>query len=430
MPVRWCVHLERVHERACCSVESVPESRFGRHGVSAYFGLAVTKNVTSVIVTTRAPSSLLREFIQVSLHRRLLLGLTLYTIPGCKTHVTLVSMPKKHQHRRQHRTTQTPIQGSHNDTDYDFFDDYTELSDLPRGAYELGSVHVAVHTLDAEFDLLGPAAVSTSEAASYSPSLPAELWREIFLLITEPDDRTTTLRLSSVCSYWRSIVMEESRLFSFANWDDWPSWLLKDWCSRSHGHPLTIILSPSALRRLCTRRHSVQTDIGVVLFSMRSAWTFLHLDLSECVEPHELRKINEFLVAASPLNHLLSLSVVPGSSVPSRRHWFDILKMEPFRAPRLFSLMLLVQQTTIGGVAQLSIPSLRCLGVCGDVGSVRLDQFFASAYFPNLTMLMLHNNALTFAVNESLLMSMVRRVSFGTTCIHNEVGYRRAVPLL
>lgn len=79
--------------------------------------------------------------------------------------------------------------------------------------------------------------------------MPVEILREVFLFVLKPEDPATTIRASSISSSWRSIIVKESSLFSHADWNAWPAWLIGEWCSRARDRPLHLELGESLLRK-------------------------------------------------------------------------------------------------------------------------------------------------------------------------------------
>lgn len=86
--------------------------------------------------------------------------------------------------------------------------------------------------------------------AQHSPtlSLPAELLREIFGY-TSPTDHDEVLALMSVCSTWRNAVLDITALFTSAEWDFWPVWLLRLWCQRAGQIGLEVVLNQEGIHR-------------------------------------------------------------------------------------------------------------------------------------------------------------------------------------
>ena len=75
--------------------------------------------------------------------------------------------------------------------------------------------------------------------------LPPELIRDIVVHTIEgPWDH----HLSQVSKLWRDVVLGISALFTYADWDWWPIWLLDAWCSRAKAQLLTIRMRRSLHR--------------------------------------------------------------------------------------------------------------------------------------------------------------------------------------
>ncbi|KAF8316059.1 hypothetical protein DL93DRAFT_2078254 [Clavulina sp. PMI_390] len=120
-------------------------------------------------------------------------------------------------------------------------------------------------------------------AASRAPilALPHEILREIFLLLVPPASyapssqahedaaltTTSTLKtppplplrlrtiftLSHVCHVWREVIHSIGTFFTHPNFDSWPGWLVRDFCTRARagGHPMYVRIGSVGLRRLC-----------------------------------------------------------------------------------------------------------------------------------------------------------------------------------
>lgn len=77
--------------------------------------------------------------------------------------------------------------------------------------------------------------------------LPPEVIREIVshTIVGTHARRDIFFHLSHVSRLWREVVTGFSELFTEANWDKWPVWLLDTWCSRAGPHLLKFYLRDS-----------------------------------------------------------------------------------------------------------------------------------------------------------------------------------------
>jgi hypothetical protein len=81
-------------------------------------------------------------------------------------------------------------------------------------------------------------------------ALPSDVIREIVLrAIDGPHSRRQILHLSHVSRRWREAVIGVSALFTAADWDKWPVWLVDIWCSRASHHLLKVCLRHSLRSR-------------------------------------------------------------------------------------------------------------------------------------------------------------------------------------
>lgn len=87
------------------------------------------------------------------------------------------------------------------------------------------------------------------------------------------------MRFSHVCKFWRLVIYDIGRLFTCADWSEWPEWLLNDWCSRAHG-PLNVVLGPNAVRRLKFSGPGTSRFMSV-LERTKPRWEQLLVDLRE-----------------------------------------------------------------------------------------------------------------------------------------------------
>jgi len=79
--------------------------------------------------------------------------------------------------------------------------------------------------------------------------LPPEVIREIVShTIIGTHAYRDIFRLSHVSRLWRDVVIGFSALFTEANWDKWPVWLVDTWCSRAGPHLLKVYLGHSRIR--------------------------------------------------------------------------------------------------------------------------------------------------------------------------------------
>lgn len=72
--------------------------------------------------------------------------------------------------------------------------------------------------------------------------MPVEIVRQILLCALTPEEPRAIIRASSVCSTWRSVILKEPYLFTHADWNRWPNWLIKDWCCRARDRLLHVEL--------------------------------------------------------------------------------------------------------------------------------------------------------------------------------------------
>lgn len=150
-------------------------------------------------------------------------------------------------------------------------------------------------------------------------TLPAELFREIILLSTRPDDQPRTISLSHISPVWRDICLSCKSLFSDADWDEWPIWLLAAWCERANGTPLNVKLGWKGMGRLSSALKA-QTDGGEVIETLelltllsktRSSWSTLsaQCSASSCtMTHHEHEQCGTFLLSDVPQLVALSYS--------------------------------------------------------------------------------------------------------------------------
>ena len=81
--------------------------------------------------------------------------------------------------------------------------------------------------------------------------LPPEIIRKIAVHTIEgPYAYRQIMFLSQVSKLWRDVVLGISALFTQANWDQWPFWLVDAWCSRAGSHLLTIRMGEDLLLRM------------------------------------------------------------------------------------------------------------------------------------------------------------------------------------
>lgn len=84
-------------------------------------------------------------------------------------------------------------------------------------------------------------------------SLPPEILRDIFTYTVDgAHNIPAILCLSHVSQSWRGIVHGIGGLFTKANYDDWPTWMVKDWSARARAgrHLLIVRIGGSGLQRL------------------------------------------------------------------------------------------------------------------------------------------------------------------------------------
>jgi len=78
-------------------------------------------------------------------------------------------------------------------------------------------------------------------------ALPPEVIREIVShTIVGTHAYRDIFRLSHVSRLWRDVVIGFSALFTEANWDEWPAWLVDTWCARADPHLLKVYLEHPA----------------------------------------------------------------------------------------------------------------------------------------------------------------------------------------
>lgn len=73
--------------------------------------------------------------------------------------------------------------------------------------------------------------------------LPSELIHEVVShIVATASSYRQIFYLSHISKIWRQVVIEFSALFTEANWEKWPVWLVDTWCSRAGPHLLKVHL--------------------------------------------------------------------------------------------------------------------------------------------------------------------------------------------
>lgn len=111
------------------------------------------------------------------------------------------------------------------------------IEELSYALLEIGSAHKRLSEASVVVKLR---IVQAQRLLSPIKCLPTEILLEIFTYILGPQDHGSIIKLSSVCNTWRCVILQQSALFTHADWSRWPTWLLKIWSSRAQSRLLTI----------------------------------------------------------------------------------------------------------------------------------------------------------------------------------------------
>lgn len=142
-------------------------------------------------------------------------------------------------------------------------------------------------------------------------TLPAELVREIVLLVTEPDTQPRTMSLSHVSLVWWDVCLSCTSLFVKGNWGEWPVWLLELWCARANGRRLRVKLDQKGMHRLSDALHAEQggrelyekQTLLTLVDETRRSWSTLsaYCNPLHCLmAPHEHQQCGAFLLSNAP----------------------------------------------------------------------------------------------------------------------------------
>lgn len=239
--------------------------------------------------------------------------------------------------------------------------------------------------------------VGEAQLALSPVGLPVELLESVVNYAAGPERHRTIIYLSHVCSRWRSIVLGERSLFTHADWNRWPTWLLELWCSRSRGAPLTIELRSRALERI---EDAGEERYSQTLLATKPFWESIRVEGSASLDPARydflfssplpslcqlefhsttlsFRKPIQFTILSSP--HLRTLSVtgtVPRSE-QSLSELRELTLVPTFRTPWYMWTEIL-----------RSVPSLVCLTLTSTAG-LMMDLSGRHFTLPSLTSLVL-----------------------------------------
>ena len=299
--------------------------------------------------------------------------------------------------------------------------------------------------------------------------LPPELMRDIFSLVARTAEwRRATLKLSQVSQGFRRTVLDMSRLFTHADWDDWAPPLLDLWCQRARAQPLTVRLYPWTLDHLSTGK---DPERQALLESHSRRWGTLDLRV-QLWDRSVIGLVERLLQCACPALHTLSLSGPnPADAIPLHLRLDILPSLRTLRlswAPPVSSASLAsvteveyqykdsrdlprfldvvsscngIQRLTLCNwdfyrafadhpnafpVTQVVLPSLTHLSLHGDLAGMilRLDQFLIYCVIPNLENLALRPYRWIRETGDDLCRNVVRgsfcsyRAYSGLFCRH------------
>jgi len=93
--------------------------------------------------------------------------------------------------------------------------------------------------------------MAAKRLSSSVAALPLELIQDIIsFTVVSADRRNLIMVLSQVSQKFRLAVLDMSWLFTYADWNNWPTPFLELWCQRARVRPLTIYLTRPTVRRL------------------------------------------------------------------------------------------------------------------------------------------------------------------------------------